>query len=567
MNTKFVSIALVVCLLVVPLTPGHAQDTPIDGPPFSLPFSGPPGPNTWLYQQHYGNTTQAYNYGNVWYEFGQGMHFGVDFEAPCKTPVHAIADGVVVVVDAAGFGAGPHNLVLDHPGTGYTSLYGHLLEQPALRQGEEVRRGQVIGLSGDPDETCESRPHLHMEIRSADFQTAYNPLPFFDVNWHMLTSIGPYNNNFQQDLDTPYRWMRLEDQPEIEFSGNLLNNYQHPWPPRLEQRAPVNPPVYRDLGPLPEAVIVRRAVVSRDTWNLGAWWNPTDPDAVYVIDAVPGQPTGVFRQLLDGSPRQYLRPAPPAQLSPDGTIAVESLGSDMMQILRLADGMAWNVDTDGFYPAVSPDGTRLLWEIVYGEIVPGTSNPPIAMIVSDIDGNNVRRVYSQEGGYSMWLDSHRLLIVQRTPFEADTSLYVLDIDVNPLEPALLGTVRFLHGLEVAPGGGRIVFYLPFQDDPDASGVYVQDTEPGALARKLPFFGAHQWRDDDSLYVLSYDMTADVHALGYMDVITGVFRWLTDPAALPIRVANGEWSVSPDGARILYVDPADYGLYLLSVEAE
>jgi hypothetical protein len=98
-------------------------------------------------------------------------------------------------------------------------------------------------------------------------------------------------------------------------------------------------------------------------------------------------------------------------------------------------------------------------------------------------------------------------------------------------------------------------------------VYVQDTEPGALARKLPFFGAHQWRDDDSLYVLSYDMTADVHALGYMDVITGVFRWLTDPAALPIRVANGEWSVSPDGARILYVDPADYGLYLLSVEAE
>jgi hypothetical protein len=567
MDNKLIIVTLAVCLVAAPLTPGHAQDTPIDGPPFSLPFADSPGLNTWLYQQHYGNTTQAYNYGNVWYEFGQGMHFGVDFEAPCKTPVHAIADGVVVVADAAGFGAGPHNLVLDHPGTGYTSLYGHLLEPPALTRGQEVRRGQVIGLSGDPDESCESRPHLHLEIRSADFQTAFNPLPFFDVNWHMLTSIGPYNHNFQQDLDTPYRWMRLEDQPEIAFSGRLLNNYQHPWPPRLEQRAPVNPPVFRDLGPLPEAVTVRRAVVSRDTWNLGAWWNPTDPDAVYVIDAVPGQPTGVFRQPLDGSPRQYLRPAPPAQLSPDGRIAVERLGSDMMQILRLGDGMAWQVDTDGVYPAVSPDGARLLWEIVYGQIVPGTSNPPIAMIVSDIDGSNVRRVHSQEGGYSMWLDSHRLLIVQRTPFKADTFLSVLDIDANPLEPALLGTYRFLHGLKVAPGGGRIAFYLAFQGDPDASGVYVQDTAPGSLARKLPFFGAYQWRDDDSLYVLSYDMTADAHALGYVAVNAGELRWLTDPAAMPIRVANGEWRVSPDGARILYVDPADYGLYLLSVEVE
>jgi hypothetical protein len=112
-----------------------------------------------------------------------------------------------------------------------------------------------------------------------------------------------------------------------------------------------------------------------------------------------------------------------------------------------------------------------------------------------------------------------------------------------------------------------VFYLAFQDDSDASGVYVQDTAPGSFARKLPFFGAYQWRDADSLYVLSYDMTADAHALGYVAVSTGVFRWLTDPAAMPIRVANGEWRVSPDGARILYVDPADYGLYLLSVEVE
>jgi len=64
--------------------------------------------------------------------------------------------------------------------------------------------------------------------------------------------------------------------------------------------------------------------------------------------------------------------------------------------------------------------------------------------------------------------------------------------------------------------------------------------------------------------LSFDPAQDVHALGYVDVTTGEHRWLTDPEDLPIRVANGEWSVSPDGTRIVYVDPTDYGMYMLTV---
>jgi murein DD-endopeptidase MepM/ murein hydrolase activator NlpD len=562
MLTRLTSLIVALGLLAGPFV--SSAQTPVDGPPFSLPFTDPPGPNTWLYNQHYGNTTQSFNFGDVWYQFGQGMHFGVDFEAPCGTPVHAIADGVVVVVDASGFGAGPHNLVLDHPGTGYTSLYGHLLEPPALTRGQEVKRGEQIGLSGDPDGSCGSRPHLHLEIRSSDFQTAYDPVPFFDVNWHMLISIGPNNTGFQQDLDTPHRWMKIEDQPDIHFSGDILNDYLHPWPPRLEVRAPVNSPLDRHLDPPPENAEITRTAVSVNAWNIGAWWNPRDLDAVYLIDAVPGQPTGVFRQPLDGSPRQYVQPAPPDLFSPDGTITVERTPDAYIHITRLTDGMAWQVETGGYYPAVSPDNTRLLWEIVYGDIVPGTSTPPVAMMVSNIDGSLVRRVYTQSGGYSLWLDAHRLLIVKRPPFTAASELYILDIDDPEMIPEPLGVYPFLHGLKVAPGGGMIAFFLPFQDNPDDSGVYVQRTEPGSTPHKLAFFGAYQWRDDSSLYTLSYDIHADAHALGVVDVTTGDLRWLTDPADLPIRVANGEWSVSPDGTRIIYVDPSDYGMYLLTI---
>jgi hypothetical protein len=186
------------------------------------------------------------------------------------------------------------------------------------------------------------------------------------------------------------------------------------------------------------------------------------------------------------------------------------------------------------------------------------------MIVSNIDGSLVRRVYTQSGGYSMWLDAHRLLIVKRPPFTAETQLYILDIDDPQMSPELLGIYPFLHGLEVAPGGGMIAYFLPFQENPDDSGVYVQSTEPGSTARKLPFFGAYQWRDDHTLFALSYDVSTDAHALGVVDVQTGDMRWLTDPADVPIRIANGDWSVSPDGTRLVYVDSVDFGLYLLTV---
>lgn len=569
-----VLIFVVLFLLVVFAPFVTAQEPtpqPVDGPPFSLPFADPPGPDTWLYEQHYGNTTSAFNYGDVWYSLGQGLHFGIDFEAACGTPVRAIADGIVTYVDAAGFGAEPHNLVLVHPGTGYTSLYGHLLEAPDLVRGQSVRRGEVIALSGDPDGSCESRPHLHLEIRDSGYQTAYNPIDFFDVNWHMLTSIGLFTNIFQQDLDTPYRWMRLEDQPPISFAGDILNRYLHPWPPKLELRAPINPPVRRSLDPLPAAgegdVQVTRAPVVVNQWNTGVWWNPADLDAVYLIDAVPGQSSGVFRQPLDGSPRVYVQPTPPALLSPGGDVSVQSVGGGDFVITRLSDGQSWTVFTNGNYPAVSPDGTRLLWEVVYGEIVPGQGEPSVEMWVSGLDGSDRRRVHSQSGGWSMWLDDHRLLLYHQQPYRADTTLSILDIDADQDAPVLLGTYRYLRGLQVAPGGEYVAFFLPFQSDAADNGVYVLATRPGSEARQLDGFGAYRWRDDDSLYMLSFDGSQDAHILSYVDVYTGRTRPLTNLDSLPIRVANGDWSVSPDGSRIVYVDPTDYGLYLLTIQAE
>lgn len=542
-------------------------EAPAERPVFSLPFAGEPGPSTWLYEQHFGNTVSAYNFGVDWYASGQGLHFGIDLEAKCGTPVLAIGDGVVRYVDAEGFGSGPHNLIIDHTGTGYSSLYGHLNRLPVVSPGDTVTRGQVVAESGDPDLTCGSRPHLHLEIRTADFTYAYNPTEFIDANWHMLASIGLVYSTFEQDLEHPTFAMRIEDQPDVKFGANWLNHFQRAWPVKLERQPPANPPLARHLDPLPESVTVTRTAVSLEAWNLGSWWDPADPDAVYLVDDVPGQDeTGVFRQPLDGSARAYTGTVPPPVLSPDGSVTIVYQVNGSMQVTRRADGSQWEVLTQGSYPAVSPDGTRLLWRVYYADILPGTQPPGMEVWVSNLDGTVQRRVYRQSGGWVTWLDAHRLLIAKRVAYQADEQLFILDVDDPALTPQLLGSYTFLRRVEVAPGGGRIAFYEAFQDDPNASGIYVQETQPGSQPVKLDAFGAYHWRDDRSLYMLSYDPSQSVHTLGLYDVAAGSFRALTGPAITPIRVANSEWSVSPDGARIVYVDPEDYGLYMLTIGA-
>jgi murein DD-endopeptidase MepM/ murein hydrolase activator NlpD len=87
------------------------------------------------------------------------MHAGIDFTMDVGTPVHVTGDGVVEHVerDRSGYG---HNVLVDH-GHGFETLYAHLSEFE-VREGEKVKRGEVIGLSGNTGTS--TGPHLHYEV-------------------------------------------------------------------------------------------------------------------------------------------------------------------------------------------------------------------------------------------------------------------------------------------------------------------------------------------------------------------------------------------------------------------
>lgn len=212
----------------MPLAATHGDAAP---PSFSLPFTGPPGPSTWYVAQWYGSTIWSYRNWHDLYSAGQGIHFGVDFAAPCKTPIHAIGDGVVFAVDGP-YGAGPHSIVINHE-NGYLSLYGHMYQRSSLLVGQRVTRDDVIGLSGDPStQNCDQSSHLHLEIRRPGMSSAVNPIPLIDADWRSLT-IGADTDGTRFELfySDPGKRMTSEDQPGINFGGPIINHGNPAWPP------------------------------------------------------------------------------------------------------------------------------------------------------------------------------------------------------------------------------------------------------------------------------------------------------------------------------------------------
>ena len=86
-------------------------------------------------------------------------HGGLDYAARTGTPVTAVADGTVVLAQDL-FHAG-NSVFIDH-GNGLFTAYLHLSEVRA-RAGQDVRKGEVVGLVGETGRT--TGPHLHFAVR------------------------------------------------------------------------------------------------------------------------------------------------------------------------------------------------------------------------------------------------------------------------------------------------------------------------------------------------------------------------------------------------------------------
>jgi murein DD-endopeptidase MepM/ murein hydrolase activator NlpD len=100
------------------------------------------------------------------------LHTGMDFTASEGTEIYATGDGIVSRIESKRTGYG-NNVMIQH-GYGYQTLYAHM-SKVLVKEGQMVKRGEVIGLVGNTGTSVGS--HLHYEVIKDG--SKINPANFF----------------------------------------------------------------------------------------------------------------------------------------------------------------------------------------------------------------------------------------------------------------------------------------------------------------------------------------------------------------------------------------------------
>ena len=104
-------------------------------------------------------TSDVFGSQRIFNGVAQRPHLGLDYRVQTGTPVAAMNDGTILLARFLYFEG--NCVVIDH-GQGLLTLYFHLSEFK-VKEGDTVKRGQIIGLSGGTGRA--TGPHLHVAVR------------------------------------------------------------------------------------------------------------------------------------------------------------------------------------------------------------------------------------------------------------------------------------------------------------------------------------------------------------------------------------------------------------------
>jgi hypothetical protein len=146
----------------------------------------------------------------------KAFHYGIDRTAPLGTPIHAAADGTVIVSKMQGNGKGAGNyIVIDHGG--WYTYYAHQSKRVAIK-GQIVKAGDIIGYVGSTGDSTGN--HLHFGICTRFVPSNINagdwtdPLPYLkeiskeEDNMDETTVKKIINQVSEGSRDVPSTWAK-----------------------------------------------------------------------------------------------------------------------------------------------------------------------------------------------------------------------------------------------------------------------------------------------------------------------------------------------------------------------
>jgi Tol biopolymer transport system component len=234
-------------------------------------------------------------------------------------------------------------------------------------------------------------------------------------------------------------------------------------------------------------------------------------------------------------------------------------------LIRLSDGKAFKAPAQGRNVQFSPDFTRIAWSISNENANP--EQQVAAIWTANVDGSNPKRVAQlRRGGVGGWISDGELLVNgQENKTGGEQILWALNLADGKLRE--LARAERLRSAILSPSGRWVAFYTTFAEE-GRNGLWIADTQ-GGKPRLLPkeAFGAYQWRvtdDGDRLVIVPFRPNAQVHEFWQLEPETLAFEPLTRGDETPVKIANGDWRVSPDGKRVAYVESADRNIWVVEL---
>jgi Tol biopolymer transport system component len=296
---------------------------------------------------------------------------------------------------------------------------------------------------------------------------------------------------------------------------------------------------------------------------VGPSW-AADGQSVWFIDRpAPDLPAGLWSASVDapGAAPRLVEPEV-ASYAPGLDFRID-VGEDDTTVTRRSDGAGWTLPTGGRPVSLSPDRQRAAWTASQAGVPNERQSARVR--VAELGGGAPRELPAiPRGALDGWLDDDRLLVRGRESAQADEEvLWALGrADGQRRE---IARAERLRGELAAPGGRWVAYYVSQSAGPAGNGMWLASTD-GEAPRKLDpaLFGAYRWRDGERLLVVPLQADGASHRLLELDAATLAVRPLTDPAATPFKIANGDWAVSPDGRRVAFVEGADRALWVLEL---
>lgn len=291
------------------------------------------------------------------------------------------------------------------------------------------------------------------------------------------------------------------------------------------------------------------------------FWSADSAEVWFIDRPSETQPAGIWGvSIFGGEPRLVTERL--GIYSADRTlVAYPENGQTIIE--RLADGVRWIAPNAGRAVSFSPDSARLAWQVAPESADGNFDQRVVEVWVANVDGADAHQVARLTGGgLSGWFpDGARLLISEREATTDESTLAALTLADGTLTPIARGPR--LRGGTLSPDGAWVAYQIQFSGDAARDGLWVTRTD-GSESRRLEIFGAYRWRDANHLLIVPLELGVSGQRLVEVEVASGAIRPLTDVALTPIHIEGGDWALSPDGARVVYVSADDHNLWVVEL---